>query len=151
MMHKSAQDGKSFAAPRSGFTVMETVVALGVMTIAMMLVAQLGYWSLRQRVRTAARQVAIELAANTLESARARPWEDLTPEWAASQRIPQDLDDELTEGELLVRVEPEASQHLTQRVTVEVTWLLHEDIRSQPVRLVGLFTARSVTKKGRTQ
>jgi hypothetical protein len=128
---------------RAGFTVMEVIAATGVLTVAMLLVAQLGYWSLRERARTAARQVAIELAANVLEAARAEPWQSLDADWAAAQSIPEELADVLTEGRLAVRVEPEPDSPRTKRVVVEVRWLMYEEIESRPVRLIGLFAARS--------
>lgn len=131
-----------------GFTVMEVMVAMAILATAMVLVARLGCWSLRERARSAARQLALELAANVLESARAQAWEDLTAEWAASQRIPDAWSDRLTEGRLAVGVEPEASRPRTKRVIVEVHWMLDEGIESQPVRLISLFTARSAPDEG---
>ena len=135
---------------RRGFTIIEVVAATGIVLVAMVLVAQIGYWSLRERTRSAARQVVIELAANVLESARAQPWEGLDAEWAAAQRIPEELEELLSEGRISVAVEPEPAPPRTKRVTVEIRWLLYEEIESRPVRLVGLFTARTAAGQGGT-
>jgi prepilin-type N-terminal cleavage/methylation domain-containing protein len=135
-------------AGRRGFTVLEIMVALGLLSVAMVLVAQLGLWSLSERRRNALRQEALETAANLLESAQASSWEALTPEWAAAQRLPDFLAQRLEEAKLTVRVEPEASRPRTKRVTVEIAWRLSNGMPAQPVVLVGLFSARSTQPSG---
>ena len=73
---------------RPGFTRYRvTLVAIGVLTTAAVIAAQLGTSSLIERGRTEERQAATEAAANILEAARARTWAYLTPEWAAGQRL----------------------------------------------------------------
>ena len=136
---------------KSGFTVIEVVAAMTLLAVAMLLIAQLGYCSLRERARSSTLRLALELAANVLESARATPWEGLTAEWATSQRIPDELKDFLPEGRLTVQVTTEESLPQTKRVTAEVQWLLPEGIESRPVRLVTLFTARTSAGEGGQQ
>ena len=75
---------KPSVARKRGFTLMECGVALVILAVAMLLVVQLGYWSIRHRARTAARFLAAELAANVLAKAQAIPWQALTVEWAES-------------------------------------------------------------------
>src|SRR5262245_5399877 len=65
---------------RCAFTVLETVIALGILMVALILVTQIGYWSLTDRMRSDTRQEAIEAAANVMELARACRFEELTPE-----------------------------------------------------------------------
>jgi hypothetical protein len=119
------------------------VVALGTLALAMVLVAEVSLQSLGERRRSSTRQDAVECAANVLESARALPWEELTPEWAAGQRLPEHLGQRLPGGKLTVRVEPEAGRPHTRRVTVEVSWERTKEGPAGPVRLVGLSSARS--------
>ena len=135
-------------ASATAFTLMETGVAMAIVAVAMMLVVQLGYWSMRERASTTARFVAIEQAANVLEAAQATPWESLTAEWAESQRIPQEIDDQLPEASLTVRVEPEESRPLTKRVIVELRWKTVEGVEAQTLRMEGLFTSRSIPAAG---
>lgn len=138
----------SGASVRGGFTLLETMVALGVLGVVVLLVAQLGYLLLVERQRRDARQEALETAANVLEAARACPWEDLTPAWAARQRLSESAARRLHDGRLEVRVEPEASRPHARRVTVEVRWSLGDDRPARPVRLVALRSARTAPAAG---
>ncbi len=133
---------------RCGFTLLETTVSLGILAMALVLVAQTGLWSWRERARSALRLEALEWAANTLESARACPWEDLTPAWGAAQHLPEPLAQRLGDGKVIVHVEPEASRPLIKRVTVEVHALWDQRVEEPLVQLVGLFSARSAAIAG---
>lgn len=113
------------------------------------LVAELATWTLTERTRSAARNDAVEAAANVLEAARALPWEALTPDWAAAQKLPESLASRLREGRLAVRVEPETSRPLSKRVTVAVHWDTDPGTAARPIELVGQFGARSSGAQGR--
>ena len=132
----------------SGFTLTETVVALGVLGAVLMMLAQIGYLALCERQRNVARQDALEAAANVLETARASPWEDLTPAWAGRQRLPAPLAQRLRDGQLQVRVEPEPSRPQTKRLIVEIRWSPDDDKPAQRVKLVALRSARSAPQSG---
>jgi hypothetical protein len=121
---------------------METVIALGMLSLAMVLVAQLGTWTLAERVRAEERLAAIEGVGNVLEAARARLWSDLTPEWAAEQRLTDDLADRLHEAVLTVRVEPESDRPRVKRVTVQLGWTHGDGATARTVAAVGLFADR---------
>jgi Tfp pilus assembly protein PilV len=127
---------------RSGFTIMETAIALGMLSLAMVLVAQLGTWTLAERARAEERLAAIEGVANVLEAARARPWSELKPEWAADQRLTEDLADRLHEAALTVRVEPEPDRPRVKRVTVQLGWTHGDGATARTVAAVGLFADR---------
>jgi hypothetical protein len=116
--------------------------------VALVLVAQLSFWSLSERRRNALRQEALETAANVLEAAQASSWEALTPEWAAGQRLPGPVAQRLDAGQLTVRVEPEASRPQTKRVTVEIDWRQWDGLPARPVVLVGFFSPRSAAQSG---
>jgi prepilin-type N-terminal cleavage/methylation domain-containing protein len=137
-------------AGRRGFTLAEMVVGLGILGVVVLMLAHVGCQVLTERQRNAARQQAEEAAANVLEAARACAWEDLTPAWAAGQRLPESARHQLRDGRLDVRVEPEASRLHTRRVTVEVRWLIAGDRPVQRVQLVGLRSARSAPASGGT-
>jgi type II secretory pathway pseudopilin PulG len=134
------------AAARGGFTIIEVTLALGVLTVAMVLIAEVSVWSLREQSRSSARQTAEEVAANVLEEARACPWDELTPAWAAAQRLPEPLLQR--DWRLTVRVEPEKSLPEVKRVSVAVQWAASEGAPAAPVQLVSLFSARSISSPG---
>jgi type II secretory pathway pseudopilin PulG len=136
--HRSLPRGRAH-----GFTLMETGVALIIVAVAMVLVVQLGYWSIRYRTRTAAHFLAAELAANVLNEAQAVPWESLTKEWAESSRISEEAMQQLSQATLTVHVEQVQDQASTKRVTVDIQWTLVDDADSHAVHLVGLFSRRS--------
>jgi len=117
-----------------------------VLAVALVLVAQVGVQSLRERARAAALQAAQESAANVLESARACPWEDLNQDWAAGQRLPEPYRGR--GWRLQVRAGPEATRPLVKRVTVAVHWVSPQGPPPPPVQLVGLFAARSAREPG---
>jgi hypothetical protein len=124
------------------------MLAVGVLGMVLLLVAQLGCEFLNERQRSTSRHEALEAAANVLEAARACPWEDLSSAWAAQQRLPESLAARLRQGRLEVRVEPEASRPHTKRVTVEVRWSLADNKPARPVQLMGLRSARSMPATG---
>jgi Tfp pilus assembly protein PilV len=133
---------------RPGFTVIETMLAVGVLTVALVMVAQVAAWSLTQRERAAVRQEALEQAANVLEKARSLPWDQLTPEWAAAQKLPEALSQRLDQPVLAVRVQAIGAAPLTRKVTVEVRWKQSDTVPAPPVRLEALFSARSAATTG---
>jgi type II secretory pathway pseudopilin PulG len=127
---------------RSGFTIMETAIALALLAFVMVLVAQLGTWTLAERVRAEERLAAIEGVANVLEAARARPWKDLTPDWAAEQKLTSDLADRLHEAVLTVRVEPEPDRPRIKRVTVQLGWTHGDGATARTAAAVALLAER---------
>jgi type II secretory pathway pseudopilin PulG len=131
-----------------GFTILEITIALGLLIVVMGLVAQVGFESMRDRWRSAARRDALELAANTLEAARACSWEELTPEWAGKQQPPEVFGQRLSGLQLMVTVEPEGTGGLSKLVTVIVKWNTPEGTPARPVELVGVFSARSAGVPG---
>jgi prepilin-type N-terminal cleavage/methylation domain-containing protein len=135
-------------AGRRGFTVMEVMVALGILGVVAIMLTQVGYQVLTERQRNATHQEALEAAANVLEAARACPWDELTPAWGERQRLPDSLTARPRDGRLAVRVEPEASRPYTRRVTVEVRWSLPDGKPAPPVRLVALRSARTTPESG---
>ena len=128
---------------RRGLTLVETTAALGVLGSAAVLAAQLGVWCLIERARTNNRLAVMDATANIIEAARAQSWSDLTPEWAAGQRLPESLTVRLVDGTLSVRVTPEPDRPHVKRVSVEIQWEHKPSVPAQSVALVGLFAERS--------
>jgi len=124
---------------RSGFTVMESVVSLCCLIMAASLVTQIAVWSLNERFRADTRLAAMEWAANVLENARAKPWTELTPVWAAEQKLPEPLADRMLHPIATVRVEPEPGQPQLKRVSVTVRWEIADGAKAPPVELMTLF------------
>jgi hypothetical protein len=139
-----------FRDNRRGFTTSEGVVALGILGALSLLLAQVACQVLSERRHNVARQTALEAAANVLEAARACPWNDLTPAWAARQRLPESLARSLRDGRVAVHVEPEAWHTLMRRITVEVTWRQDNGKPAAPVQLVGLRSPRTAPGRGGT-
>jgi hypothetical protein len=127
---------------RTGFTVVETVVALGCLLMAATLLVQLATWSLTERARGDTRLAAMEWAANVLETARAKPWSELTPEWAATQRLPDHLAERMLQPTAVVAVIPEKDHPRLKRVSVTVRWFIAEGAKAPPVELTTLFAER---------
>jgi hypothetical protein len=106
---------------RPGFTIGEVLIALAVLAATATLSAEAILRTAAERSRFDARLEAADAAANALEAARARPWDDLTPEWAAAQPVPAALA-RWPDSKLTVRVEPEPDRPRVKRVTAEVRW-----------------------------
>jgi hypothetical protein len=131
---------------RHGALLLEAVAALGILIAVMAVVVQTGFWGMRERARNAEHQAAIELANNVLEAARSCSIDDLTPAWAARQKLPKEGNDLLPGGTLKVVVEPEKSIPSARRVVVEIRWGAQPVPRS--LQLVGIFSARSAVVTG---
>src|SRR5262249_10918967 len=89
---------------RCGFTIIEVTITMAVTAVLGVIVAQLAVSAMRERAQLTARQAALELAANVLETARARPWQQLDAEWASAQKVSDDTAELLPEGKLVVTV-----------------------------------------------
>ncbi|MCI0462553.1 MAG: hypothetical protein L0Z62_36855 [Gemmataceae bacterium] len=127
---------------------LEATVALAVLLVVAVIVAQCTVWVLRERARQQAHQVALEVAANVLEAGRATPLEQLNQDWAAAQKIPSESATLLPEGAVVVTVEPEKGLPRVQRLTVEVRWQSDSDLPPRSVQLTTLLSPRSTAKPG---
>jgi hypothetical protein len=123
-------------------TLLEVLGALGILALAMVMVAQLGVESLTERARADRRSAALEFAANILETARSRRWSELTPEWAAALRLPDELQGRWIDPRLAVSVEPEPERPRLKRVTVQVRWRNRVGQDDPGVSLMALFADR---------
>jgi hypothetical protein len=111
-----------------------------------MIDAEVGTWRVAERQRNAARQLAQDEAENALELARARPWSELTADWAKAQQL-SEAGGRLRDGTLELRVEVEPKRPGTKRVTALVTW--KHDIHESHVEMVALVSSRSADVGGK--
>jgi prepilin-type N-terminal cleavage/methylation domain-containing protein len=137
--------------PRAALTLVEVTVTLAIIGVLVMIVTQCMVMSLRERGRIASQQAAQELAANTLEAARAQPWEELDKAWADAQTLPAEMADLLSEGKIVVTVEPRQPESQTRRVTVEVRWQVEPGQEPRSVRLTTVLSPRTAKKAGDKQ
>jgi hypothetical protein len=128
--------------------VVETTIALAVLLVLGVLVAQCTVWTLRERARRLAHQTALEVAANVLETARATPLEQLDRDWAAAQKIPAETAALLPEGTVAVTVAPERAFPRARRLTVEVRWRSDVQLPPQSVQLTTLLSPRTAAGPG---
>jgi hypothetical protein len=127
---------------RRGTTLLECVIALGVLAAALTLGAQVLAWSAAQRRLGDQRHVALQEAANCLERVRQMPWEELTAERLATLDLSSEARQRLTSAELHVAPEEIAGQPSAKRVEVEIQWLTRHG--ETPLR-VALVTWRYKT------
>lgn len=127
---------------RRGFTIIETALALTILAMASVMVAQMATWSLAERAKVEARLAVTEWTANVLETARGRDWTELTPDWAAAQKLPDDLAARLPAIAVAIKVAAEPDRPLLKRVSVEVRWKNPDGTPTPPVTMTGLFAAR---------
>jgi type II secretory pathway pseudopilin PulG len=131
---------------RRAFTLGEVVIALAVLAAAGTIAATALTRLLADRSRLDARLEAVEAATNALEEARARPWDGLTPEWAAARPTPPVLA-RWPGSKLTVKVEPEPGRPRVRRVTAEVSWDRGEAEPWPAVSLTTLVAARTTGGK----
>ena len=121
----------------------EVAISLAMLLVIGTMVAELATWMISERSLTDARLEAAEIAANELEQARAIAWEGLTPEWAASQKLPAYVRDRWPDLRLTVRVEPEPNRPRVKRVTVELKWAESHRAMWPATTLTAVFAART--------
>jgi type II secretory pathway pseudopilin PulG len=90
-----------------GATLLECVVALGVLSVAFAVGAQALGWSAAQRRLGEQRHVALQEAANCLERVRQLKWDELTKERLAEIELSLEAAELLTSSELAIH--PEAA------------------------------------------
>jgi type II secretory pathway pseudopilin PulG len=131
---------------RTGFTILETVMALGIFMLALVMTAQLGAWSILERARMQMRLEAAEAAANVLEAARSLDWQQLGPDWALKQKVADYASARLADAQLVVHVLNETSR--VKRVDVEIQWPQSGRPVLRPVRLSAYFGNRASRPAG---
>jgi hypothetical protein len=128
------------------FTILETMIAFGVLTLALVMTAQLGAWSMLERARTQMRIEAAEAAANVLEAARSLDWRELGPDWCRKQELADYASARLDDARLIVGVRNETST--LKRIDVEIQWPESGRPGLRPVRMMAYFGRRDTGPAG---
>lgn len=131
---------------RIGFTILETMIAFGVLALALVMTAQLGTWSMLERSRTQMRLEGTEAAANVLEAARSLDWQQLGPQWAQEQKLADYASARLADAQLVVHVQNQSSR--VKRVEVEIQWPQSGAPALRPVRMIAYFGNRGTGPGG---
>ena len=131
-------------APRSrpGFLITDCVIALSLITFAVLSVTQLALFAKNEHARGERRFEAIEATSNIMETARSLDWNSLTPEWAAAQKLPDHLASGSETLKLTVTVEPEAKRPRIKRVVVRIDRIDSSGHSSPSIVEIALFAAR---------
>jgi type II secretory pathway pseudopilin PulG len=132
--------------PRTGFTILETMIAFGILALALVMTAQLGTWSMLERSRTQMRLEGTEAAANVLETARSLDWQQLGPDWGQEQKLADYASGRLADAQLIVHVENQTST--VKRVEVEIHWPQSGTPAMRPVRMIAYFGNRGISRVG---
>jgi type II secretory pathway pseudopilin PulG len=135
-------------ARRPAVLMMEVTVAVAIVGVLAVIVAQCLSWSLSERARLATHQAALELAANILEAARAEPWDKLDDAWAKSQVVPTEMADLLPDGKVQVTLEPWPAESGARRLTVVVSWRMESYSGGHSVQLTTVISGRSAKIAG---
>jgi type II secretory pathway pseudopilin PulG len=128
---------------RTGFTILETMIAFGILATALVMTAQLGTWSMLERSRTQMRLEGAEAAANVLEAARSLGWQQLAPDWAQQQKLADYASARLADAQLVIHVEEQASG--VKRVEVEIQWPQSSTPALRSVLMIAYFGNRGAS------
>lgn len=120
-----------------GFTLVECLVAAGMLMVVVALVAQLYMWDARERREVWRRQVARQEAANVLEQLSAGPRDAVSDEALAAIALSNEAQTWLPQGKVVVTSTDVAKPSPGRRLDVEITWRLDSGDTSAPVRLCG--------------
>ena len=127
---------------RRGFTIVE-MMAAGAMTVVLVtMCVQMLTFTTVQRRAAERRTIALEEAANLVESVRALSWEEVTPERVAQFRISKAAQDILAGATLKIALEPSTSGPPAKLVRLEIAWPGGADGRDASVHLSSWIFSR---------
>ena len=107
---------------RDGSLIAEALVAIAVMSIVLVTVAQTASVARKHLLLARYRQAATLEAANVVERAMALPWPQLTTAGVASWKLSQATAGQLPHGKLEVSIQPLQNGPVAKKITVRVTW-----------------------------
>lgn len=119
---------------RRGAVLMECVLAIGIILVAVVLLAQVMGLIAQQRRLAEQRRLAQEEVANRLERAALLPWSELTSEKIESLSWGQEVRSALPEARLSALVRDE-EQPAARRIDVQLVWKNRAGIEVEPVVL----------------
>jgi Tfp pilus assembly protein PilV len=118
---------------RKATTLLECTVALLVLSVAMMGVAQLVVTASHQRRQSVARKLALQEIANQAERVAAMSWDEAAPDKLTRWEPSADLLAPLPDASCRVIVEDEAGPPAARRIRLEVVWSDPAGHEQQPV------------------
>lgn len=107
---------------RRAFTIIESLLAVGVISVAFVLLAQFLTLAAGQRRAGEERRIALQEAANVLERISALPADEATAERVANWQPSAELKRVLPKAQLRITLAAEAGPPRGQKVRVEVVW-----------------------------
>ncbi len=120
---------------RRGLTVLESVVALGVIAALLAVTLKMFAATAAERRAVERRSVAEIEAANIAERISTLPWNEITSQGLAQISLSPAAKEFLPRGELSVAVEDTAAGPPGKHVRLEITWTDAAGQREAPVRL----------------
>ena len=105
-----------------GATLLECVVALGILGAAMTLGAQALGWSSAQRRLADQRHLALQEAVNCLERVRMIPWQDLSEARLAEIELSAEARRRLSAATLKIESQSASSGPTAKRIHVKIAW-----------------------------
>lgn len=118
-----------------GYTILEIIIALSILLLVMLVVGETVGLVAQQRRTTQRRQLATQTAENLMEHQFARPWNELTAEKLAEEKLSPEAERELVGGTLKVDVEELAGPPAAKRLRIEVGWTDGAGPVPRPVRI----------------
>lgn len=120
---------------RRGFSLMEIIVAAGLLGVIMLVTVPSLRWVSAGRRDAAQRQLAAQELANVMERLLARELSALTPEAIAAEELSAEAKARLPGGELRVTVTVADDSPPAKRVTAELRWRDSTGQTMAPIRL----------------
>jgi type II secretory pathway pseudopilin PulG len=132
-----------FRSDRPAFTILELMIALGLMAVFCAVFVPLLASVSRERRLTMQEHAAMQHAANVLEIMTQRPFAELSGSTDATlPPIPADVQRLLPDAEQTVTVAPAADDVAALKITVELQWRQSGGRSSRPVALSAWVHAR---------
>jgi type II secretory pathway pseudopilin PulG len=120
---------------RRGTTLLETVVAVGLLATGLSLTAQVLAWNSAQRRANQQRQCAVQEAANCLERLRLLPWDELTAAGVQDFEMSAEAAAVLPQAKLKLDVRHDPAQRDGKRMQIQIQWTNRAGQPVAPVRL----------------
>lgn len=121
---------------RGGYAMVELTISTLLIAAALAIVVQSLGWLAAQRRGAERRQRAAQEAANLMERLVARPWDELTPEFARSLSLTPAASEALRDGTLDVAIAPGRGEPASKSVAITIGWGDRSGASPAPVRLV---------------
>jgi prepilin-type N-terminal cleavage/methylation domain-containing protein len=107
---------------RRGFTIVEVLVAAGLLAVLLALCAQLLSVTGHARRASERRAIALEEAANLIERVRTLPFAEVTPERLARIELAPEVREFLPDATAKLSIDKETDAVPAKRVRVEIQW-----------------------------